>query len=201
MRDAPVLHLFGGKGGAGKTALASAFALTLSDANPRGKRPPRHLGGHPRPLRRLAEEAGREAHPAGAGQGRGRAVGDWSSSCHGQTKVDAVRAALAAAGPPKGLLLGERMWASWSRAWCRARAALRAAGGGAQIEPGKLDRLVVDMAGTGPTLGCSTPPPCSGERSPWCGARSPAAKKQRTRRLATPRSTSWWRSWTASGRC
>ena len=35
MRDGPVLHLFGGKGGAGKSTLASAFALTLTDAAPK----------------------------------------------------------------------------------------------------------------------------------------------------------------------
>jgi arsenite-transporting ATPase len=37
MSDAPVLHLFGGKGGAGKTTLAAAHALNLAGAAPKEK--------------------------------------------------------------------------------------------------------------------------------------------------------------------
>ena len=37
MSDGPVLHLFGGKGGAGKTTLATAFALNLSEEVPKDK--------------------------------------------------------------------------------------------------------------------------------------------------------------------
>jgi arsenite-transporting ATPase len=37
MSDGQVLHFFGGKGGAGKTTLATAFAMTLSESSPKDK--------------------------------------------------------------------------------------------------------------------------------------------------------------------
>src|SRR5688500_16729200 len=37
MSEARVLHFFGGKGGAGKTTLSTAFALNLSDDQPKDK--------------------------------------------------------------------------------------------------------------------------------------------------------------------
>ncbi len=37
MSDGPVLHLFGGKGGAGKTTLATAFALNLIEESPKDR--------------------------------------------------------------------------------------------------------------------------------------------------------------------
>jgi arsenite-transporting ATPase len=152
MRDAPVLHLFGGKGGAGKTTLASAFALTLSDANPKENvllvtsevthglsdvwR--KKLTGKPTRLVQGKGEAGLSALEF--------------ELATVQTKVDAVRAALAAAAP-KGLLLGEEdvgKLVSGVVPGLEPLFGLLAVV--AQIEPGKLDRLVVDMAGTGPTL-------------------------------------------------
>src|SRR6187431_2195788 len=37
MSDVQLLHFFGGKGGVGKTSLATAYALNLSDKNPKEK--------------------------------------------------------------------------------------------------------------------------------------------------------------------
>jgi len=152
MRDAPVLHLFGGKGGAGKTTLASAFALTLSDANPK-----EHILLCTSEVTRGLSDVWRKrftGKPTRLVQGKGEA-GLSALEFEVATvdsKVQAVRAALAAAAP-KGLLLGdEDLGKLVSGVVPGLEPLFGLLAVVSQIEPEKFDRVVVDMAGTGPTL-------------------------------------------------
>jgi len=157
MRDGPVLHLFGGKGGAGKTTLASAFALHLTEAAPKesvllaSSEPTRALSdvwkrkfsGKPTRLIAGKGEAGK-AEP-------GLSVQEFDPATV-QPRLEAVRAALAAAAP-KGLVLADEdvgKLVSGITPGLEPLFGLLAVT--AQLESGTLDRAVLDMAGTGPTL-------------------------------------------------
>jgi arsenite-transporting ATPase len=152
MRDAPVLHLFGGKGGAGKTTLASAFALTLSDASPKDN----VLLCTSEVTRGLSDVWRKKltGKPTRLVQGKGESglSAQEFELVTVDSKIHAVRAALAAAAP-KGLLLGDE---DLGKLVAGVVPGLEPLFGllavVSQIEPGKLDRVVVDMAGTGPTL-------------------------------------------------
>ena len=106
MRDGPVLHLFGGKGGAGKSTLASAFALTLTDAAPRES----VLLCTSEPTRALSDVWKRRftGKPTrivpGKGEG-GLSVLEFEIESV-QGRLEAIRAALAS-GASKGLILGD----------------------------------------------------------------------------------------------
>ena len=192
MRDGPVLHLFGGKGGAGKSTLASAFALTLTDALPR--RQSSSAAAEPtKALSDVWKRLCRQAHQARAGQGRGRPVRRRSSS---STRSRPVPRPSALRWPPaaaKGLLLGRR-GPREAGVRCGPRAskpALRA--------PGSRGRARARERWTGswwtwpapaPPCVCSTPRTALRRaRRAWCAARSPAGRRRTPPRRATPRST------------
>src|SRR5215472_6584745 len=152
MRDGPVLHLFGGKGGAGKSTLASAFALTLTDASPKETvllctSEPTHalsdvwkkrLAGKPTKL------------VPGKGEGGLSAYEFEVESV--QARAESIRAALAG-GAAKGLILGEEdVGKLVSGVMPGLEPLLGLLEVVALLESGKVDRAVVDMAGTGPTL-------------------------------------------------
>ncbi|HZX43687.1 MAG TPA: ArsA-related P-loop ATPase, partial [Myxococcaceae bacterium] len=152
MRDGPVLHLFGGKGGAGKSTLASAFALTLTDAAPKesvllcSSEPTKalsdvwkkRLGGKPTRL------------VPGKGEGGLSAYEFEPESV--QARAEAIRMALAT-GAAKGLLMSdEDVGKLVSGVVPGLEPLLGLLEVVAHLESGRLDRAVVDMAGTGPTL-------------------------------------------------
>ena len=152
MRDGPVLHLFGGKGGAGKSTLASAFALTLSEASPKesvllcSSEPTRALSDIWK--RKLSGKPTRLV--PGKGEG-GLSVLEFETATV-QGRADAIRAALGA-GAAKGLLLAEEdVGRLVSGIVPGLEPLLGLLDVVAQLESGALDRAVVDMAGTGPTL-------------------------------------------------
>jgi len=152
MRDGPVLHLFGGKGGAGKSTLASAFALTLTDAAPKesvvlcSSEPTKALSDVWK--RRLSGKPTKLV--PGKGEGGLSAYEFEIESV--QARAEAVRSALAS-GALKGLLLSdEDVGKLVSGVVPGLEPLLGLLDLVAQLEPGKVDRAVVDMAGTGPTL-------------------------------------------------
>ncbi len=152
MRDGPVLHLFGGKGGAGKSTLASAFALTLTDAAPKetvllcSSEPTRALSDVWK--KRLSGKPTKLV--LGKGEGGLSAYEFETESV--QARAEAIRAALLS-GAAKGLLLGEEdVGKLVSGVMPGLEPLLGLLDVVAQLESGKLDRAVVDMAGTGPTL-------------------------------------------------
>src|SRR5689334_6027784 len=152
MRDGPVLHLFGGKGGEGKSTLASAFALTLTDASPKetvvlcSSEPTKALSDVWR--RRLTGKPTKLV--PGKGEGGLSAYEFETESVQG--RAEAIRTALAS-GALKGLLLSdEDVGKLVSGVVPGLEPLLGLLDVVAQLEPGKVDRAVVDMTGTGPTL-------------------------------------------------
>ena len=118
-----------------------------------------------------------------------------------QARADGIRAALAS-GAAKGLLLGdEDVGKLVSGVVPGLEPLLGLLDVVAQLESGRLDRAVVDMAGTGPTLRLFDTATLL--RRAVALARGREARRARRRtplRPVTPRSTSWWPSSTASGR-
>jgi arsenite-transporting ATPase len=152
MRDGPVLHLFGGKGGAGKTTLASAFAVHLTEAAPKES------------VLLVSSEATRAVSDVWKRKLTGRPTRLLTAKGEGglsalefdpltvQPRIEAVRSALAAAAS-KGLVLAAEdvgKLVSGITPGLEPLFGLLAAVG--QLESGEVDRVVVDMAGTGPTL-------------------------------------------------
>src|SRR5215468_12021722 len=152
MRDGPVLHLFGGKGGAGKSTLASAFALTLTDAAPKES----ILLASSEPTKALSDVWKRRltGKPNRLVQGKGEGgLSAYEFEVESvQARAEAIRAALAS-GAAKGLLLSDE---DVGKLVSGVVPGLEPLFGlldvVAQLEAGTLDRAVVDMAGTGPTL-------------------------------------------------
>jgi len=147
MRDGPVLHLFGGKGGAGKSTLASAFALTLTDAAPKesvvlcSSEPTKALSDVWK--RRLTGKPTKLV--PGKGEGGLSAYEFEIESV--QARAEAVRSALAS-GALKGLLLSdEDVGKLVSGVVPGLEPLLGLLDLMAQLEAGKVDRAVVDMAG------------------------------------------------------
>ncbi|HXX29927.1 MAG TPA: TRC40/GET3/ArsA family transport-energizing ATPase [Myxococcaceae bacterium] len=148
MSEGPVLHLFGGKGGVGKSTLASAFALNLSEANPKESILlasmeesqglsdvwKRKLGG--KPTRILV------------GKGEGGLSAQVFEAVQVRPRLEQIRGALAAAAP-KGLVLGEedlgRLVAEVTPGLEPLLGLLELA---EQVERRAVDRLVVDGAST-----------------------------------------------------
>jgi len=152
MRDGPVLHLFGGKGGAGKSTLASAFALTLTDAAPKET----VLLCSSEPTRALSDvwkrRLGGKPNKLVPGKGEGGLSAYEFEVESVQARAEAIRGALAA-GAAKGLLLGEEdVGKLVSGVMPGLEPLLGLLEVVALLESGKVDRAVVDMAGTGPTL-------------------------------------------------
>jgi arsenite-transporting ATPase len=106
MSEGPVLHLFGGKGGVGKSTLASAFALNLAEGSPKES----VLLASMEASQGLSDLWKRKLSGKPTRLIVGKGEGGLSAQVFEPTLVhprrDEIRALLAAAAP-KGLLLGE----------------------------------------------------------------------------------------------
>jgi arsenite-transporting ATPase len=148
MSEGPVLHLFGGKGGVGKSTLASAFALNLAEAAPKES----VLLASMEASQGLSDVWKRKLLPRPTrlitGKGEGGLSAEVFDPAGVQLRLGEIRAALAAAAP-KGLLLGEE---DLGRVVSEVTPGLEPLLGmlqlAAQLEGRLVDRVVVDGAST-----------------------------------------------------
>jgi arsenite/tail-anchored protein-transporting ATPase len=148
MSEGPVLHLFGGKGGVGKSTLASAFALNVSDGTPKES----VLLASMEESQGLSDVWKRKLSGKPTRLVLGKGEGGLSAMVFEpalvRPRLDEIHAALAAAGP-KGLLLsGEDLGRLVSGVTPGLEPLLGLLQLSAQLESKAVDRLVVDGAST-----------------------------------------------------